>query len=181
MATLTLEKLEERLVALEESICPDDNKILIDSLSSLNEALNNLASKRERVNLVFKRVPEIQEYLEPGFVESEELDVSAQRDYIILIEDEIKNITEQLQQVKQLSAVLNSEHICDYRKHLPKANQLQLKQIEQMEETENLGSDIAGLLNRYNDLTRQLSEYFVQVNNIVTSLEEQKIKEERDR
>lgn len=178
MAVASIKSLEERLEVLEESICPDDDKKLIDSLSSINEALNNLASKRERVNLVFKKVPEIQEYLEPGFIENEELDISAQRDYVLLMEDEIKNITDQLQQVKELSTVLNSEHIRDYRKHLPKANQLQLKQIEQMEEADNLGSDIAELLNRYNELTRQLSEYFVQVDNVVTSLEEKKMEEE---
>lgn len=77
-------------------------------------------------------VSELQEYLEPGYAETGSIDVSAQRDYILLIEKDIRKMAYQLEKIDNLSKVLNSEQIRDFRQHTPKVNQLNVAMMDQL-------------------------------------------------
>lgn len=181
MAEKSLKVLEDRLTSLERAIGPiNSDKKIIDDLTSFNAAIQELTSSRDFVNMLFKRVPEIQESLAPGFVELQEMDLSAQREYILLMHENAEDTAAKLEQIQNLSSILNSEKIKEFRKHTARVKQIGVTQLDQLENVDTLSDEVADLVHKYNNLTTELSAYFVQLDGLITNLERKKMISEAD-
>lgn len=76
---------------------------------------------------------EVQEYVAPGFIEQQSMDIGAQREYVLLMEKNIQDTVRSLSRVQDLSHVLNSDNIRKLQgKGASKMDDLQLKQLSQL-------------------------------------------------
>lgn len=76
---------------------------------------------------------EVQEYVTPGFIAEQSMDINAQREYVLLMEKNIQDTVQSLSRVEELSHVLNSDNIRKLQgKGADRMQDMQLKQLSQL-------------------------------------------------
>ncbi|KAM3847177.1 dynactin subunit 3 isoform 3-T3 [Vipera latastei] len=150
MAVVEVQQLQSRLDALEERMfgapagaaSAGGTRKIADGLGKVQGALGNIASKRERVKILFKK---------------KEQSIVAQAAL--------------LEQVKSLQPYLDSAHIKASSDHATKLQRLSQIHLQQQDQCEAVTENVRLLLDDYNKLTLLLSKQFVQWDEMLTELE----------
>ncbi|PIK40574.1 putative dynactin subunit 3 [Apostichopus japonicus] len=175
-AYLQLRELEERLKYLEKLVGEgnsdaDSSKMAVEQIYDVKQKLANLTTGRERVHKLWKRLDELNRYLDPQVADELTLSDGMKSDIILAEKDHIEEQAALLQQVENLKSVFESEHVKAAPTLSDKLHPLAAVQIDQQEKLENLGSDVKQLLEAYNNIITLISKQFVQWDETLTRYE----------
>ncbi|NXL20367.1 DCTN3 protein, partial [Setophaga kirtlandii] len=154
-----LEELEQR-VGLGGGGCAQ--RKVADELVKVQVALNNIAGKRERIKILFKKIEDVIKYLDPQYIDRMAVPDTMKLQFILAA---------LLEQVKNLQPILDSTSIQAVPDHAAKLQRLSQIHIQQQEKRHDLTDSVKTLLEDYNKMTLLLSKQFVQWNEILTRLE----------
>uniref|UniRef100_A0A2K5F3B2 Dynactin subunit 3 n=1 Tax=Aotus nancymaae TaxID=37293 RepID=A0A2K5F3B2_AOTNA len=166
MAALTdVQRLQARVEELERWVYgpggAHGSRKVADGLVKVQVALGNIASKRERVKILYKKIEDIIKYLDPEYIDRIAIPDASKLQFILAEEQFILSQVSLLEQVNALVPMLDSAHIKAVPEH---ATRLQcLAQIHIQQQTPILTLT-------YNQ-TMLLSKQFVQWDELLCQLE----------
>ncbi|XP_053911410.1 dynactin subunit 3 [Cuculus canorus] len=170
-----LQRLGWRLEELERRVggCggADGARKVADELVKVQVALNNIAGKRERIKILYKKIEDVIKYLDPQYIDRMAVPDAMKLQFILAEEQVIPTQAALLEQVKNLQPVLDSASIRAVPDHAAKLQRLSQIHIQQQEQRQDLSDNVKTLLEDYNKMTLLLSKQFVQWNEILTRLE----------
>ncbi|XP_074991552.1 dynactin subunit 3-like isoform X2 [Calonectris borealis] len=161
-----LEELEQRV---GDGICRP--RKVADELVKVQVALSNIAGKRERIKILFKKIEDVIKYLDPQYIDRMAVPDAMKLQFILAEEQVIPSRAALLEQVKNLQPILESASIQAVPDHASKLQRLSQIHIQQQEQCQDLTNSVKTLLEDYNKMTLLLSKQFVQWNEILTRLE----------
>ncbi|CAK9807236.1 Dynactin subunit 3 [Anthophora plagiata] len=176
----TIELLEDRIAELEKKIyglmkttetndTSLENSVLHDVLD-VNTLISSTMSGRENTNLITKRLPELNSYLDP-LIESSEISIEAKFQFLATMTPEIKQNYEMLKQIQEIMPVLESDHLKDVPELMNKLNALNLSYLKLYEDIQGLNSHINEVFSKYNEVITSISKSLITVDHIVTKAE----------
>ncbi|NXQ84303.1 DCTN3 protein, partial [Nyctibius grandis] len=142
-----------------------------DELVKVQVALTNIAGKRERIKILFKKIEDVIKYVDPQYIDRMAVPDAMKLQFILAEEPVIPSRAALLEQVKNLQPILDSASIQAVPDHAAKLQRLSQIHIQQQQQCHDLTDGIKALLERYNKMTLLLSKQFVQWNEILTQLE----------
>ncbi|OXB79216.1 UNVERIFIED_CONTAM: hypothetical protein H355_006675 [Colinus virginianus] len=142
-----------------------------DELVKVQVALSNIAGKRERIKILFKKIEDVIKYLDPQYIDRMAVPDTMKLQFILAEEQALPSRVTLLEQVKNLEPILDSASIQAVPDHAAKLQRLSQIQIQQQEQCEQFTDEVKMLLENYNKTTLLLSKQFVQWNEILTQLE----------
>jgi len=165
--------LEKQVYGLGKMISIDDSapsNAIVDQLTDINSLISSALSGREKLNALIKRLPELNNYLEPT---SEDVDMptSAKVQLLLTMEPEIMENHKLLAKVQELLPVLESERIKDAPESNNTFNKLSLSYLEAYEDSKELSAHVHDLLSKYNAVINSISESLIILDNAVTAAE----------
>lgn len=172
--------LEDRIANLEKQVYglgktmnvddPAPSNAIVDRLTDVNSLISSALSGREKPNVLIKRLPELNGYLEPT---SEDVDMpaSAKAQLLFTMEPEIMENYKLLTKVHELTHVLESERIKDTPELNSKFNKLSLSYLGAYEDSKELSAHVHDLLSKYNAVINSISESLIILDNAVTAAE----------
>lgn len=161
-----LEELEQRM-----GVGTGEPPKVADELVKVQVALSNIAGKRERIKILFKKIEDVIKYLDPQYIDRMAVPDTMKLQFILAEEQALPSRVALLEQVKNLEPVLDSASIQAAPEHAAKLQRLSQIQIQQQEQCEQFTDEVKMLLENYNKTTLLLSKQFVQWNEILTQLE----------
>ncbi|XP_782749.2 dynactin subunit 3 [Strongylocentrotus purpuratus] len=172
----TLEILEQRIAALESRICGEGNSngiqgSVIDNLHGVKQKIAGLTSGKSKTQALWKRLEELNNYLDPELSSQLTLSNDAKTDIILAEEEQLKAQAVLLEKVKELSSVLDSEHIKGVSGLSDRLVPLTTVQVKHEEEAKELGDETKKLLESYNNIITLISKQFVQWDEVMTKYE----------
>ncbi|XP_035421784.1 dynactin subunit 3 [Cygnus atratus] len=171
--TVALERLRWRLEELEQRLgggaC--EPRKVADELVKVQVALSNIAGKRERVKILFKKIEDVIKYLDPQYIDRMAVPDTMKQQFILAEEQVIPSRAALLEQVKNLQPVLDSASIQAVPDHAAKLQRLSQIQMQQQDQCKQFSDGVKMLLEDYNKTTLLLSKQFVQWNEILMQLE----------
>ncbi|XP_026721243.1 dynactin subunit 3 isoform X2 [Athene cunicularia] len=169
-----LRRLEWWLEELEQCINGGDNvcgpRKVADELVKVQVSLNNIAGKRERIKILFKKIEDVIKYLDPQYIDRVAVPDAMKLQFILAEEQVIPSRAALLEEVKNLQPILDSASI-QAPDHAAKLQRLSQIHIQQQEQRHDLTDSVKTLLEDYNKMTLLLSKQFVQWNEILMHLE----------
>ncbi|XP_076238616.1 dynactin subunit 3 [Calliopsis andreniformis] len=176
----TIELLEDRITDLEKRIYglseskEDKNMLLenpvVDSLLHVNTLISSAMSGREKTNAAIKRLPELNNYLDP-IVESSEIPAEAKVQMLLMMAGEIKQNYEMLSQVQELTPALDTDRLQDVPELSNKLNDLSLSYLKIYEDNQELNGHINEVFSKYNDVITSISKSLIAIDAAVTAAE----------
>ncbi|XP_029437285.1 dynactin subunit 3 isoform X2 [Rhinatrema bivittatum] len=168
-----IQKLQSRLEELERRVYgPGGSRGKItDDLIKVQAALGNIASKRERIKILYKKIEDVIKYLDPQYIDRIVVPDAMKLEFILAEEQFILNQATLLEQLKSLQPFLESEHIKAVPGHASKLQTLSQIHIQQQDKSEAITAETKKLLEDYNKTTLLLSKQFVQWDEMLTQLE----------
>ncbi|NXF48971.1 DCTN3 protein, partial [Oceanites oceanicus] len=163
-----LEELEQRVVGGEGAGGP---RKVADDLVKVQVALSNIAGKRERIKILFKKIEEVIKYLDPQYIDRMAVPDAMKQQFILAEEQVIPSQAALLEQVKNLQPILDSASIQAVPEHAGKLQRLSQIHIQQQEECQDFANSVKTLFEDYNKMTLLFSKQFIQWNEILTRLE----------
>ncbi|KAM6228226.1 dynactin subunit 3-like isoform 2-T2 [Spheniscus humboldti] len=160
-----LKELEQRV---GDGIC--GSRKVVDELAKVQVALSNIAGKRERIKILFKKIEDVIKYLDHQYIDRMAVTDAMKLQFILAEEQVIPSRAAFLEQVKNLQPILESASI-QVPDHAAKLQRLSQIHIQQQEQRQDLTNSVKTLLEDYNKMTLLLSKQFVQWNEILTCLE----------
>ncbi|KAM8793001.1 dynactin subunit 3-like [Eudromia elegans] len=142
-----------------------------DGLVKVQVALGNVASKRERIKILYKKIEDVIKYLDPQYIDRMAVPDAIKLQFILAEEQFVPSQAALLEQVKNLQPVLDSPCIQAVPDHAAKLQRLSQIHIQQQEQCEALTDAVKMLLEDYNKMTLLLSKQFVQWDETLTQLE----------
>ncbi|XP_053264646.1 dynactin subunit 3 [Podarcis raffonei] len=178
-AAVEMQQLQGRLDALEGRVfgAPAGSegaagaRKIADGLVKVQVALGNIASKRERVKILFKKIEDVIKYLDPQYIDRMAIPDAMKLQFILAEEQSILAQAALLEQVNNLQPYLDSAHIKAAPDHATKLQRLSQIHIQQQDQCEAVTENIRFLLEDYNKMTLLLSKQFVQWDEMLTQLE----------
>ncbi|XP_065519278.1 dynactin subunit 3 isoform X2 [Lathamus discolor] len=130
-----LRRLQWRLEEVEQRIGVGDGasgtRKVADELVKVQVALNNIASKRERIKILFKKIEDVIKYLDPQYIDRMAIPDTIKLQFILAEEQLIPSRAALLEQVKNLQPVLDSTSIQAVPDHAAKLQRLSQIHIQQ--------------------------------------------------
>ncbi|KAM6188003.1 dynactin subunit 3-like [Sarcoramphus papa] len=161
-----LEELEQRV---GDGTCGPCK--VVDELVKVQVALSDIAGKRERIKILFKKIEDVIKYLDPQYIDRMAVPDAMKLQFILAEEQVIPSRAALLEQVKNLQPILESASIQAVPDHAAKLQRHSQIHIQQQEQRQDLTNSVKTLLEDYNKMTLLLSKQFVQWNEILTRLE----------
>ncbi|XP_006863118.1 PREDICTED: dynactin subunit 3 isoform X3 [Chrysochloris asiatica] len=167
MAAVTdLQRLQSGVEELERWVYGSSgargSRKVADGLVKIQVVLGNIASKRERVKILYKKIEDLIKYLDPEYIDRIAIPDASKLQFILAEEQFILSQVALLEQVEALVPMLDSPHIKAVPEH---AARLQcLAQIHIQQQT-------MVLLTLTCDQTMLLSKQFVQWDELLCQLE----------
>uniref|UniRef100_A0A8B9TFR1 Dynactin subunit 3 n=1 Tax=Anas platyrhynchos TaxID=8839 RepID=A0A8B9TFR1_ANAPL len=155
-----LDELEQRLGAGPLPPCASPQ--VADELVKVQVALSNIAGKRERIKILFKKIEDVIKYLDPQYADRMAVPNTMKQQFILAEEQVIPSRTALLERVKNLQPVLDSASIQVVPDHAAKLQRLSQIQMQQQVVEKEPFSNVQTLL---------LSKQFIQWNEILMQLE----------
>ncbi|NXU47335.1 DCTN3 protein, partial [Turnix velox] len=171
-----LQRLQWRLEELERRVGSGDEgaggaQKVAEELMKVQVALGNIASKRERIKILFKKIEDVIKYLDPQYIDRMAVPDAMKLQFILAEEQVIPSQAALLEQVKNLQPILDSTSIQAVPDHATKLQRLSQIHIQQQEQRQDLTDGIKTLLEDYNKMTLLLSKQFVQWHETLARLE----------
>ncbi|KAF1586020.1 UNVERIFIED_CONTAM: Dynactin subunit 3, partial [Eudyptes robustus] len=140
-----------------------------DEMVKVQVALSNIAGKRERIKILFKKIEDVIKYLDPQYIDRMAVPDAMKLQFILaegMVFILVTNPTCCKTNKMDFSSVLSA--VPDHAAKLQRLSQIHIQQQEQRQE---LTDRVKMLLEDYNKMTLLLSKQFVQWNEILTQLE----------
>jgi len=162
--------LEDRIANLERQMYgigkminiddPSPTNAVIDRLLDVNSLICSALSGMEKPNILIKRLPELNSYLEPI---SEDVDIptNAKTQLLLTMESDIMENQKLLTKVEELTPVLQSERIKNVPELDSTLNKLSLSYLKAYENSEELNVHVRDLLSKYNAVINSISESLI--------------------
>lgn len=176
----TIELLEERIAELEKQIYGLEKtegandtmpeSCIIDNLLHINTLISTSVSGRTKANAVIKRLPELNEYMDPAY-ESTKILIDAKIQFLIAIEPQIKENYKLLTQMQELMPVLETERIRNVPELTNKLNELNLSYIKLYKSSEQLNNNINEVFSKYDAVITSISKTLIALDSAVTAAE----------
>merc|ERR1711997_623676 len=186
----SLDSVESRLASIERRVYGKSNPSykekedassevaggVVPRLTDIAKEVGNAISTRERVVPLFRRVKELESYMDPSFGESKGLPAELKVEMILAQEEKIRKSAELLKDIQEKSAVLNADAILTYTQPECERNLIKLStiQLEQEVKCNRLNESTLELVEKYNDVISTIAETFVRCDEMLTALEDAK-------
>ncbi|XP_022281243.1 dynactin subunit 3 isoform X2 [Canis lupus familiaris] len=175
MAAVTdVQRLQARVEELERWVYgsggPRGSRKVADGLVKVQVALGNIASKRERVKILYKKIEDLIKYLDPEYIDRIAIPDASKLQFI-LAEQFILSQIALLEQVEALVPMLDSAHIKAVPEHAARLQRLAQIHIQQQDQCVEVTEESKALLEEYNKTTMLLSKQFVQWDELLCQLE----------
>ncbi|XP_027472658.1 dynactin subunit 3 isoform X2 [Callorhinus ursinus] len=166
MAAVTdVQRLQARVEELERWVYgsggPRGSRKVADGLVKVQVALGNIASKRERVKILYKKIEDLIKYLDPEYIDRIAIPDASKLQFILAEEQFILSQIALLEQVEALVPMLDSAHIKAVPEHAARLQRLAQIHIQQQ----------ALVLTLTCHQTMLLSKQFVQWDELLCQLE----------
>ncbi|NXP03997.1 DCTN3 protein, partial [Thinocorus orbignyianus] len=102
-----------------------------DELVKVQMALKNIAGKRERIKILFKKIEDVIKYLDPQYIDRMAVPDAMKLQFILAEEQGIPSRAALLEQVKNLQPILDSTSIQAVPDHAAKLQRLSQIHIQQ--------------------------------------------------
>ncbi|KAM9168367.1 dynactin subunit 3-like [Mergus octosetaceus] len=116
---------------------------VVDELVKVQVALSNIAGKRERIKILFKKIEDVIKYLDPQYADRMAVPNTMKQQFILAV-------------------------VPDHAAKLQRLSQIQMQQQDQCKQ---FSDGVKTLLEDYNKTTLLLSKQFIQWNEILMQLE----------
>ncbi|KAJ1059462.1 hypothetical protein K5549_017910, partial [Capra hircus] len=180
MAGVTdVQRLQARVEELERWVYGPGgsrgSRKVADGLVKVQVALGNIASKRERVKVLYKKIEDLIKYLDPEYIDRIALPDASKLQFILAVhaaeEQFILSQVALLEQVEALVPMLDSTHIKAVPEHAAHLQRLAQIHIQQQDQCVEITEESKALLEEYNKTTMLLSKQFVQWDELLCQLE----------
>ncbi|XP_035937279.1 dynactin subunit 3 isoform X1 [Halichoerus grypus] len=176
MAAVTdVQRLQARVEELERWVYgsggPRGSRKVADGLVKVQVALGNIASKRERVKILYKKIEDLIKYLDPEYIDRIAIPDASKLQFILAEEQFILSQIALLEQVEALVPMLDSAHIKAVPEHAARLQRLAQIHIQQQDQCVEITEESKALLEEYNKTTMLLSKQFVQWDELLCQLE----------
>ncbi|XP_069330476.1 dynactin subunit 3 isoform X2 [Eulemur rufifrons] len=166
MAALTdVQRLQARVEELERWVYGPGgtrgSRKVADGLVKVQVALGNIASKRERVKILYKKIEDLIKYLDPEYIDRIAIPDASKLQFILAEEQFILSQVALLEQVDALVPMLDSAHIKAVPEHAARLQRLAQIHIQQQ----------TPVLTLTHNQTLLLSKQFVQWDELLCQLE----------
>ncbi|XP_075771877.1 dynactin subunit 3 [Pelodiscus sinensis] len=163
-----LEALERRVFGAGPARGP---RQVVAGLGTVQAALGSIASKRERIKTLYKKIEDLMKYLDPQYIDRMAVPDAVKLQFILAEEQFILSQAALLEQVHSLQPYLDSAHIKAVPDHAAKLQRLTQIHIQQQDQGEAVTENVRALLEDYNQMTLLLSKQFVQWDEMLARLE----------
>ena len=109
---------------------------MVPKLAGMAQEIGNEIGKRERITPLFRRLNELERYLEPASATESGLSLEARGELILNEETRLRKINDLLEKVKERKSVLDSETIKDVPNMEGKLLELTKVHLDQSNRTE---------------------------------------------
>lgn len=185
-----MESIESRLANIEHRVYGKSNPSfsekedaasevaggIVPRLTDIAKEVGNAVGTRERVAPLFRRLKELETYMDPAFGENKGLPAELKVEMILAQEEKIRKSAELMKDIQEKSAVLNADAILTYTQPECERNLVKLStiQLEQEVVCNRLNESTLELVERYNDVISTIAETFVRYDEMLKALEEAK-------
>ncbi|KAF1493470.1 UNVERIFIED_CONTAM: Dynactin subunit 3, partial [Eudyptes robustus] len=104
---------------------------VVDELAKVQVALSNIAGKRERIKILFKKIEDVIKYLDHQYIDRMAVTDAMKLQFILAEEQVIPSRAAFLEQVKNLQPILESASIQAVPDHAAKLQRLSQIHIQQ--------------------------------------------------
>ncbi|XP_040337460.1 dynactin subunit 3 isoform X1 [Herpailurus yagouaroundi] len=191
-AVSDVQRLQARVEELERWVYgsggPRGSRKVADGLVKVQVALGNIASKRERVKILYKKIEDLIKYLDPEYIDRIAIPDASKLQFILAEEQFILSQIALLEQVEALVPMLDSAHIKgtslavpEHATRLQRLAQIHIQQqvwegrgLEEkvdVDQCVEITEESKALLEEYNKTTILLSKQFVQWDELLCQLE----------
>ncbi|XP_040337461.1 dynactin subunit 3 isoform X2 [Herpailurus yagouaroundi] len=187
-AVSDVQRLQARVEELERWVYgsggPRGSRKVADGLVKVQVALGNIASKRERVKILYKKIEDLIKYLDPEYIDRIAIPDASKLQFILAEEQFILSQIALLEQVEALVPMLDSAHIKAVPEHATRLQRLAQIHIQQqvwegrgleekvdVDQCVEITEESKALLEEYNKTTILLSKQFVQWDELLCQLE----------
>ncbi|XP_041366782.1 dynactin subunit 3-like isoform X2 [Gigantopelta aegis] len=177
MAEITeLDVLEGKIEALEAIVFGNADKDAqypkcIDNMTSVQSNLFAVTAGKKKILRTFDKLPELEKYLDPAFVDDLTTPLSVKSEVILAEEGFLQKQAGYLDLMKSLEEYINSEHIRAVPTLSSKLHQLCELHIQQQDKAAELTEEVRSLLSNYNSIVNLLSKQFLQWDEVITRAE----------
>ncbi|XP_058927939.1 dynactin subunit 3 isoform X1 [Kogia breviceps] len=155
MAAVTdVQRLQARVEELERWVYGPGgsrgSRKVADGLVKVQVALGNIASKRERVKILYKKIEDLIKYLDPEYIDRIAIPDASKLQFILAEEQFILSQVALLEQVEALVPMLDSTHIKAVPEHAARLQRLAQIHIQQQDQCVEITEESKALLEEYN-------------------------------
>ncbi|XP_077137438.1 dynactin subunit 3 [Ranitomeya variabilis] len=169
-----LRELQNRVQELELRLYGESGahtRKVTDGLIKVQVGLGNIASKRERVKTLYKKIDDLMKYLDPQYIDRIAVPDAMKLEFILAEEPYILSQAALLEQLHSLQPLLDSEHIKAVPAQASKLQTLSQVHIKQQDQSEEVTAESKRLLEDYNKMTLLLSKQFVMWDEVLSQVE----------
>ena len=186
-----MESIESRLASIERRVYGKSNPSfkekenaasevaggIVPRITAIAKDVGNTVGSRERVAPLFRRLKELETYIDPAYGERQGLPAELKIEMILAQEEKMKKSAELMKDIQKKSAVLNDDAILTYTQPECEQNLIKLStiQLEQEGVCNRLNESTLELVERYNDVISTIAETFVRYDEMLKALEEAKL------
>ena len=176
-----LETAEERLEQLERRVYGNVSKgvhknefstPLIPKLAGMSQDIGDSLGRRERIVPLFRKLNELEKYLEPTSAIETGMSIPARAELILAEENEIRKTNDFIERVKDSKSVLDSQAIKNVGSLEGKLAELTKVQLDQNHKGEEFSEDTLNLVEQYNDIVDALTKTFIEYDNLLSAAED---------
>lgn len=183
MATDTeaLDIIESKIRELELKVYgekpePTENfNPVIDSLLQANTLMVATLSGREKFTSIFKRLHELNEYLELNPLNDDPRGLVTKLNIILSLEKEYKDSVQLMEKVNELKPVLDDDKIKNTQLLKNDLNDLIAKHLSKKERLEEINNEVGEVLSKFNEVCLEISKSFFLLNEAISKLENENL------
>ena len=172
------EAAEQRLTELERRMFGQDKKqnemcgVVVPKVASMAQEVGDAIGKHERIVPLFRRLNELEKYLEPSAATETGLSLEARAELVLNEEDRLRKINATLEIIKEKKSVLDSETL----KHVPslegKLLELTKIHLDQSQRCDEWSEEALGHVEQYNEVIDAITKTFIEYDKVLSAAEE---------
>lgn len=171
------EAAEKRLSELERRIYSnqkrgDHTAPIVPKLASFAQEIGDALGRRERITPLFRKLNELEKYLDPAASVEVGLSIEARAELILAEEARLRKANELFDSVKAKKSVLDSEALKNVPSLEGKLNQLAKIHLDQNAKGHSLTEESLNLIDQYNEAVEAITQTFVEYDKALTAAEE---------
>ena len=143
---------------------------LVDSLISANTLLNSAISGREKIAQVVNRADELENYLDPAYLE-EQQDAKAKEVYINTVATDLAASFEILEKIKELEPTLGAEYFRNIPDVTDKIRHMNNVASEQIQENDLIEQSLILAMQRYSEIQSGIRDSLAAMNERIDAIE----------